>query len=138
MALFVGGGAGFLAWGQRVDGPTFLFPLGRVDAATAATYLSIVGLAALAYAGVLAFVRHVRRPVVVLAEDEVSIPMGEFGQRTVTLRAGDVLSCLEGPRSRGGWRTFRIRHRGGELPLRSSQLPDDEAFARICDRVRKL
>lgn len=138
MVFFVGGGLGMIAWGQSVDAPMFVFPFGRLDATNASLVLSVIGVVAVLLACVMSYMRFVKRPVVALREDSISIPVGEFAQTTVTLRAGDVLSVQEGDARAGGWRTCRVRHRGGELALHSSSLPSDEAFFKICERLRAL
>src|SRR5690349_18542310 len=131
LALFGGVGLGFVAWSRTIERPTFVFPFGRLDPENASLVVLIVGLVAIAYAIAMSYVRFVKRPVVVLGDGEVRIPQGELALTTVTLRTGDVLAVrIDGPR-RGGWRTCHVRHRGGILALRSSQLPSDDAFFEI-------
>jgi hypothetical protein len=138
VVFFLGGGVGFITWSGNVDHPIFLFPLGRREPAAASTVMFLVGIASLIYVAAVSYIRFVRRPVVVLGENAISIPTGEFGLRRVMLRKGDIESVrVDGPRA-GGWRTCHIRHRGGALALRSSQLPSDEAFFRICKRLEAL
>jgi hypothetical protein len=138
LVLFVGGGVGFLFWSRSVDGPMFLFPLGRVDAATAAPALLVIGLAALLYAAVISYVRFVRSPAVVMRADDITLPVGEFASRTVRLRRGDVIGVKVGPPRMGGWRTCRVEHKGGTVAFHSSAVPSDEDFDLICDQLRAL
>ena len=138
LVMFTGGGLGFISWSRSVDGPTYVFPLGRLDADSASLVLCIVGVASLLYAGAIAYVRFVRRPVVILGDSEVSLPLGEFGGAVIVLRSGDVLGVQrEGPR-RGGWYTCHVRERQRVVALRSSKLPDDDAFFRVCAALEKL
>ena len=138
IAMFVLGGAGFLVWSRSIVRPTFVFPFGQREAPTAQLVLGAIGVLSIALGAVLVYVRFVKRPVVALREDSITVPVGEFGGTNVTLRAGDVLNVQEdGPRA-GGWRTCRVRHRSGELLVQSSQLPSDEAFFTICERLRAL
>jgi hypothetical protein len=135
LGLFSLGGAGFVAWSRTVDAPMFVFPFGRLDAENASLVLLLVGVAALLYTGALVYLRFVKRPVVALRADSITIPLGEFAQTSVTLRAGDVLSVRQdGPRA-GGWRTCHVQHRGGLLMVRSSALPSDEAYFKVCERL---
>ena len=138
LAFFAACGVGFIAWSQAIDGPTYVFPFGRLSPESARLVLLLVGIAGLLYAIVMNYVRFVRRPVVVLGEGEVSIPVGEFGASAVVLRTGDVLAVRIGDPRRGGWRTCHVDHRRGVLTVRSSQLPSDEAFVRICDALRPV
>lgn len=138
VAFFVGGGIGFMAWSRMIQRPTFVFPFGTLDPATARPLLLAVGMAGILYAVVISYIRFVRRPAIRLGEDAVSIPVGEFGLSAVTIRAGEVLHVDVGARRFGGWRTCHVSHRGGTLALRSSQLPDDEAFFRVCTKLEAL
>ena len=138
LALFGGGGAGFIAWSRTVTEPMFLFPFGRLEADSASMVLLAIGAGSLVYACALVYLRFAKRPVVALRADSVTVPLGEFARTSVTLRAGDVLSVRqEGPRA-GGWRSCHIRHRGGELLVRSSALPNDDAYFRVCERLTAL
>jgi hypothetical protein len=135
LGLFSLGGAGFIAWSRTVDEPTFVFPFGRLGAENARLVLLLVGVGALLYTGALVYLRFVKRPVVALRADSITIPHGEFAQTSVTLRPGDVLSVRQdGPRA-GGWRTCHVQYRGGVLMVRSSALPSDEAYFRVCERL---
>ncbi len=138
LGVFGGLGLGMIAWSRGIDRPTFVFPLGMLDPAEARLALVAVGIAALLYIAFTSHVRFVRRPTVLLRDDEVTLPQGEFGLTAVTLRAGDVLSVREGPARAGGWRSCYVRHRGGMAVVRSSQVPSDEAFDEICKRLDSL
>lgn len=138
VVFFVGGGIGFTAWSRMIERPTFVFPFGTLDPATARPLLLAVGVAAILYAAVISYIRFVRRPAIRLGKDAVSIPVGELGLSVVTIRAGQVLRVDVGARRVGGWRTCAVSHRGGTLALRSSQLPDDEAFFRVCRKLEAL
>ena len=137
VAMFGAGGVGFMAWSQRIVAPTFVFPLGTLEPQDARVAFFGVGCAALVYIAVVTYMRFVRRPEVVLAEDEVTIPVGEFGGGDVTLRRGEVVGVDDQTR-RSGWRVLHVAHRGGELLVQSSQLPDDAAYERIRDKLREL
>ena len=138
MAIFGGGSIAFLSWSRTIERPTFVFPFGRLDPASASHVFALVGIAAGFYGALMTYIRFVRRPVVALGDGEISIPVGEFGHKAITLRKGDVVSVRQdGPR-RGGWRTCYVQHRGGTLAVRSSQVPSDEAFFKICERIKAL
>ena len=138
VSLLGGGGLGFFYWSAHVNAPTFVFPLGRLDPPTARVVLAADGVAALLYVAAITFVRFVRRPVVRLAPDEITLPVGEFGGSTLTIRRGDVLAVTEsGPRL-GGWMTCHVRHRGGQHDIPSSQLPSDADFHRVVEHVQGL
>jgi hypothetical protein len=131
-------GAGFIAWSRSIERPTYVFPFGVLDPDNASLVLCAVGIASLVYLAVMTYVRFVRRPVIVLAEDAITLPQGEFGQTKVTLRAGDVVTVRqEGPRA-GGWRSCYVQSRSGEVVVRSSQLPDDESYFEVCKRLEAL
>lgn len=128
---------GFAAWGARVTGPTYVFPFGRLPPDEARTVLfAIAGLVAM-YIGFLSYLRYVRKPVVVLGSGSITVPVGEFGLRAVTLRRGDVVSIDE-RRAPGGWRTLRVQHRGGILFVGSNQLASDQDFVRVHEHIRAL
>lgn len=137
LVMFFGGGAGFIVWGQTIDEPTFLFPLGRLPPDSARLYLSVVGLACIAYAGFVLYVRLVRRPRVRIGKGEVTLMLGELASRTLTLRRGDVRALHE-VRTRGGWRTCHVALAQGEALVHSSHLPNDAAYERICAALRDL
>ncbi len=130
-------GTGMLVWAQRVTEPTFVFPFGRLGPETASWVLSAVGLCAYAYVLAVSYVRFVRHPHVIVGKKKIEIPIGEFGGGRVLLRSGDVFRVDE-QRTRGGWRVLHVRHRGGNFILSSAQLPDDDAFDRVRDKLYQL
>jgi len=137
IVLFSAGGVGFFVWSSRIDEPTFMFPLGRVSEDTARVYLLLVGLACLAYVGMMFYIRYYKRPRVRIGEGEVTLVLGEFGGRTLTLHEGDVRALSE-TRTRGGWRVCTIEHESGDLEVHSAQLPDDAAYERVTEALRGL
>jgi hypothetical protein len=128
----------FVYWSARVHGPTYVFPLGVRDEDFARLYLRwVVPTLVLSYLAFVTYVRFVRRPAVVLEANQISLPIGEFGWRTITIHRGSVLETQESTR-RGGWRSIQVRTSAGVAALRSSMLPSDEAYWRIVERLREL
>src|SRR4051812_22089562 len=95
VVIFVAAAIGFSVWASQIDKPTFVFPLGRLAPEDAR--VAVFGVAALAagYVVAMTYVRFVRRPVVVLEKGRATIPLGEFGLRTVTLQKGDVMEIID-------------------------------------------
>jgi hypothetical protein len=85
----------------------------------------------------LTYVKLVRRPHVEIGEGRVLIPVGEFGLRTVELRAGDVVS-VQDTATAGGWRQLRIVAMPHVIDVPSARLPDDASYARVKDAVTAL
>lgn len=138
IGIFLVGGLGFVGWSFSIDAPMFVFPLGHLEASEARVVIGAIGVLALAYTAALSYLKFVMKPTVVLRKRSIAIPTGEFAQRTVTLRAGDVASVREGAPTAGGWRTCHVQHRGGTLVVHSAKLPDDASYFKVRDHLQSL
>lgn len=137
VVVFLAASIGFVVWSRSIDGPTYVFPLGTLAPDAARAVLSGVAAAAALYVAAISYVRFWRRPEVILGEDAITLPVGEFGSRTVTVRRGEVLRIDLGTHA-GGWQSARVLYTGGELTVYSNQLPDDGAFHRVYDALVAL
>ena len=132
VVMFLGLAAVLSAWASGIDKPTFVFPFGRLEPSEARTTIFVVAGLAVTYVAVASYIRFVRRPMILLQKGRATIPLGEFGLRTITLEKGDVLELRDETR-RGGWRGVHILHARGAFVVWSSQLANDGDY----DRLRK-
>lgn len=137
VVLFLGAAVGLSLWANGIERPTFVFPLGRLEPHDARIALFGVASLAVLYVGAASYIRFVRRPAIVLEKGRATIPLGEFGLRSITLEKGDVVELVDETR-RGGWRGVHVRHPRGTFSLWSSQLGSDSDYDRVRTKLDTL
>jgi hypothetical protein len=112
--------------------------IGMVREETAQHIFLLMGVLAFVYLAALSYLRFIKRPVVRLKKKEISLRLGAFAESQLVLRPGEVLEIRELSKADGGWAVCEIHHQGGIDLLRAKKLPDQQAYVKVREHLRKF